>query len=148
MGGRGAKSETFTQRAIRLSKGNPDNPLTQRAKEYLERMNKYNERVSELKRDDNIKTVREETPDVRVRASNVKLDNKNSVIDFVKRQTGIDLSKVVEPRTSRSRTYLGVHLEDLTRNQQNEVRRVLNAYGRKTRIGDNGGYGYAIYYQK
>lgn len=91
---------------------------------------------------------REQRPDVRVRASNVKLDNKNSVIDFVKRQTGIDLSKVVEPRTSRSRTYLGVHLEDLTKNQQNEVRRVLNAYGRKTRIGDNGGYGYAIYYQK
>lgn len=91
---------------------------------------------------------KEQKPDVRVRTSNVKLDNKKSVIDFVKRQTGIDLSKVIEPKTSRSRTYLGVHLENLTRNQQNEVRSVLNSYGRKTRIGDNGGYGYAIYYDK
>ena len=78
----------------------------------------------------------------------VKLNNKQNVIDFVKQQTNIDLSKVIEPRTSRSRTYLGVHLEDLTRNQQNEVRKVLNSYGKKTRIGDNGGYGYAIYYEK
>lgn len=148
MGGRGASS------GARLS----EEEIRQRNREYLaKRMEQGREVLRQsMQRDlenitpyrDNTKTVREETPDVRVRASNVKLNNKNSVIDFVKRQTGIDLSKVVEPRTARSRTYLGVHLEDLTRNQQNEVRRVLNAYGRKTRIGDNGGYGYAIYYQK
>lgn len=149
MGGRGAKSETFTQRAIRLSKGNPDNPLTQRAKEYLERMNKYNERVSELKRDDNVKTVREETPDVRVRASNAQLNNKKSVIDFVKQQTKIDLNKAVDENrfSTKSRTYLDIDSRKLSINELNTVRRLLQ-YDKGLRFESNGAYNYAIYYKK
>lgn len=76
------------------------------------------------------------------------LSNKSSIIDYVKTQTGVDLSKIIEPKTAKSRTYLGVHLEDLTINQRNEVKTVLAKYGHKLRIGDNGGYGYAIYYEK
>lgn len=76
------------------------------------------------------------------------LSNKKEMIDFVKKQTNIDLTKVLEPREAKSRTYLGVHLEDLSRNQRNEVIRTLKRYGRNTRIEDNGGLGYAIYYDK
>ena len=81
-------------------------------------------------------------------STKIILNNKNEMIDFVKKQTNIDLTKVLEPRTANSRTYLGVHLEDLSINQRNEVIRTLKSYGRNTRIEDNGGLGYAIYYDK
>lgn len=99
--------------------------------------------VKSLFRD--IKT--QQKPDVRVRASNVKLDNKKNIIDFVKQQTNLDMSKYLEEKVSRSRTYLGVHLEDMNRNDRNEVIRLLRDK-KGLRIGDNGGYGYAIYYKK
>ena len=82
------------------------------------------------------------------RAKETKLSNKQSMIDYVKRQTNVDLAKVVEPRANKSRTYLGVHLEDLPRSQQNAVRNALNSYGKKIRIESNGGLGDAIYYEK
>ena len=75
-----------------------------------------------------------------------QLNNKNNIINFVKKQTNVDLSKLVEPKAGRSRTYLGVHLEDLNRNQRNAVTGILNKMG--VRVESNGGYGDAIYYKK
>lgn len=77
---------------------------------------------------------------------NTNLSDRDGIINFVKKQTNIDLSKVLEPKNSRSRTYLGVHLDDLGRNQRNAVTSILNKYG--VRIESNGGYGDAIYFKK
>ena len=82
------------------------------------------------------------------RARETKLSNKQSVIDYVKRQTNVDLAKVVEPRANKTRTGLGVHLEDLPLNQQRAVKQALSSYGHNLRVGDNGGYGSFIYYEK
>lgn len=70
------------------------------------------------------------------------------MINYIRKQTNVDLNKVIEPREAKSRTYLGVHLEDLDRNQRNAVIKSLGSYGKNIRIEDNGGLGYAIYYEK
>ena len=77
-----------------------------------------------------------------------KLSNRKSLIDFVKKQTGIDLEKYIEPRAGHPRTGLGVHLDDIPRNGRRQVTDVLNSYGRKIRISDNGGFGDFIYFEK
>lgn len=77
-----------------------------------------------------------------------KLTNRTKLVDYVKKQTNVDLSKVVEPRVNRPRTGLGVHLEDLTRSQQNAVRSALRSYGKNITIEDNGGFGSFIRYEK
>lgn len=82
------------------------------------------------------------------RMRETKLNNKQSVIDYVKRQTNVDLAKVVEPKAGKTRTGLGVHLEDLPLNQQRAVKQALSSYGHNLRVGDNGGYGSFIYYER
>ena len=77
-----------------------------------------------------------------------KLSNKKLLVDFVKKQTDIDLEKYIEPRAKKSRTGLSVHLEDIPRNGRRQVIDVLNQYGRKMRVEDNGGYGDFIYFEK
>lgn len=77
-----------------------------------------------------------------------KLSNKKLLIDFVKKQTDIDLEKYIEPRSRNTRTGLSVHLEDIPRNGRSQVIDVLNKYGRKMRIEDNGGFGDFIYFEK
>lgn len=79
--------------------------------------------------------------------ANTILDNKDRIIDFVKHQTKIDLSKYIEEKTVRSRTYLGVHLEKMSINDRNTVMQLLK-YKKGLRVEDNGGYGFAIYYKK
>lgn len=82
-------------------------------------------------------------------ASRSSLSNKKDMIAYIKKQTNIDVSKYVEPKTSKSRTYLGVHLENMSRNDSNAIRTLLqSSYGNNLRIEYNGGYGYAIYYKK
>lgn len=71
------------------------------------------------------------------------------MVAYIKKQTNIDVNKYIEPRTANSRTYLGVHLEDMSRNDSNAIRTLLqSSYGNNLRIEYNGGYGYAIYYKK
>ena len=77
-----------------------------------------------------------------------KLSNKKLLVDFVKKQTDIDLEKYIEPRAKNSRTGLSVHLEKIPRNGRMQVIDVLNKYGRKMRVEDNGGYGDFIYFEK
>ncbi len=67
-------------------------------------------------------------------------------LDSIKEQTNIDVSNYVEEKTSKSRTYLGVHLEKMPINQRNTIKRLMAQKG--VRIEDNGGYGNAIYYKK
>lgn len=74
------------------------------------------------------------------------LTNKNNIIEYVKKQINVDLSNVLEESVSKSRTYLGVHLENLNINQRNSVKHLLNKRGIK--IEDNGGLGNAIYYER
>jgi len=78
--------------------------------------------------------------------SKSRLTNKKDMIAYIKEQTNIDVSKYVEESTSKSRTYLGVHLEKMPINQKNTIRMLMAQKG--VRIEDNGGYGNAIYYKK
>ena len=92
---------------------------------------------------------REQRPDVRVRASNVQLNNKKSVIDFVKQQTEIDLNKAVDEDrfSTKSRTYLDIDSRKLSTNEFNTIRKLLQ-YDKGLRFESNGAYNYAIYYKK
>ena len=75
-----------------------------------------------------------------------RLEKRQDIIDYVKTQTNVDLTPVLEETTKRSRTYLGVHLEDLGFNERNQVVRVLKSRG--IRLESNGGLGDAIWYEK
>ena len=77
-----------------------------------------------------------------------KLNNKQALTDFIFKHTGVDLNEIVEPRAGKTRTGLGVHLEDLPLSQQRLVREVLTTGGRNLTIDDNGGFGYFIRYEK
>lgn len=77
---------------------------------------------------------------------NSRLTNRKDMISYIKEQTNIDISNYVEEKTSKSRTYLGVHLEKMPINQRNTIRTLMAQKG--VRIEDNGGYGNAIYYKK
>lgn len=81
----------------------------------------------------------------RTNISNKKIGGKKGeFIERIKHQTNVDLLNVLEERTSGSRKYLGVHLENLPKNEENRVRDFLHK--KDIQIGDNGGYGQAIYY--
>jgi len=77
-----------------------------------------------------------------------KLSNKQKLIDYVKKQTNVDLTKYIEPRAKHTRTGLGVHLEDMPKNDKAQVLDVLKKYGKNIKVGDNGGFGSFIYYEK
>lgn len=77
-----------------------------------------------------------------------KLSNKKTLVDYVKTQTGVDLTNYIEPKAAHPRTGLGVHLEKMPKNAANQVRDVLRRYGKNISIGDNGGLGSFIYYEK
>lgn len=77
---------------------------------------------------------------------NNSLTNKKDMISYIKKQTNIDISNYIEEKTSKSRTYLGVHLEKMPINQKNTIKYLMAQKG--VRIEDNGGYGNAIYYKK
>lgn len=75
-----------------------------------------------------------------------RLTNKNDMIDYIKEQTNIDVSKYVEKSTQKSRTYLGIHLEEMPINQRNTIKNLM--YQKGVRVEENGGLGSAIYYKK
>ena len=77
-----------------------------------------------------------------------KLSNKKLLVNYVKKQTGVDLTNYIEPKAAHPRTGLGVHLEKMPKNAANQVRDVLRSYGKNISIGDNGGLGSFIYYEK
>ena len=67
---------------------------------------------------------------------------KGDMIQRIGEQLSVDLSTVMEPRMQGSRKMLGVHLEDLPKNEEARVREFLSKKG--ITIHDNGGYGQAI----
>lgn len=75
------------------------------------------------------------------------LKNKKDIIDFVRHQLNIDLSPYLDEAAARSRTYLGVHLEKMCRSDRDKVMQLLR-YKHGLRIEYNGGFGYALYYNK
>lgn len=46
------------------------------------------------------------------------LKNRSAMLDCFKHQTNIDLTDVLESRVKNSRTYLGFHLDELTKTEQ------------------------------
>lgn len=75
-----------------------------------------------------------------------RMTNREDMVAFIKEQTNIDISSYIEEKAGHPRTYLGVHLEKMPINQQNEIKNLM--YQKGVTIGDNGGYGYALYYKK
>ena len=79
---------------------------------------------------------------------NKPLNNRESVINYVKHMTNIDLNNLIESNAGHPRSYLGVHLEKLSPSDQRQVREVLNNRNHNLKIEDNGGLGHVIYYEK
>ena len=95
------------------------------------------------------KVNKEQKPDVRIKASNMQLNNKKSLINYVRQQTKIDLNKAVDEGrfSAKSRTYLDIDSRKLNTNEFNSVRKLLQ-YDKGLRFESNGAYNYAIYYNK
>lgn len=68
------------------------------------------------------------------------------MLDYFKHQANIDLTNALEPRAKNSRTYLGFHLDELTKVEQSRLLNLI--YKKGLRLEDNGGYGVAVYYEK
>lgn len=74
------------------------------------------------------------------------VSNKKEMINFIKQQTNIDISKYIEDKAGHPKTYLGVHIEDMPEKQQKILRTLMEKKG--VHIGFNGGFGYVLYYIK
>lgn len=74
------------------------------------------------------------------------LKNRATMLDYFKHQINIDLTDVLEPRSKNSRTYLGFYLKKLSKTEQNRLLDLI--YKRGLKMGDNGGLGNVIYYEK
>lgn len=137
-----------------------DKEFNDERNEILER-NKYNikedikgargtQEKSQIERFKNAKTKEEAYKIMREGykedISKSRMTNRNDMVAFIKEQTNIDISNYIEERAGHSRTYLGVHLEKMPINQQNEIKNLMAQKG--VMVGDNGGYGYALYYKK
>lgn len=81
--------------------------------------------------------------DKRLADQDTRLNNKESLISFIKRQTDIDVANLVEPRAKKSG--LGLHLEKLNQAQVRNIQSALNYHNLK--IEDNGGFGSFIRYE-
>lgn len=135
MGGRGASSST------RLSK----EEIRQRNREYLaKRMEQGREVLRQsMQRDlENIKPYQDNT-------KTYTFDNRNNIINALREQTNVDLTKAVDDTrfSTRSRTYFDVDSRKLNQNEFNAMMRYLK-YDHNVRIEANGAYHYAIYYKK
>jgi hypothetical protein len=75
-----------------------------------------------------------------------KLSKKDTLIEFIKKQTNIDLSKYVDDKYSK-RTYLNVDWKKIPKDEQNLIRRLASANGgQRFSLSDNGGLGMALVY--
>jgi len=101
---------------------------------------------SSIKLKSRFRNIKKNTDTNNTTVNKISLNNKKNLFEYIKHQLNIDLSKVEEPKMSKSRTYAGVHLEDLSINERNAIKTILNK--RNIKIENNGGYGYAIKYEK
>lgn len=72
--------------------------------------------------------------------------SKSDFIDEIRHQTNVNLGDVLEKKNLNKRDYIGVHLENLDKNSENNVRTYLAKRG--FNIEDNGGYGQVIYHKR
>lgn len=80
-------------------------------------------------------------------ASPTKLNNRQSVVDYVKKQVNVDLSKA-EYKSNHPRSWMGVNFSQLSKADQLRVQNALHQYGHNVRIESNGGLGEAIWFEK
>lgn len=76
-----------------------------------------------------------------------KLSNRQNVIDYVKKQVNVDLSKA-EYKSNHPRSWMGVDFGQLSKADQLRVQNALHQYGHNVRIESNGGLGSAIYFER
>lgn len=76
-----------------------------------------------------------------------KLNNRQSVIDFAKKQLNVDLSKA-EYKSNHPRSWMGVDFSKLSQGDKLRVQNALHQYGHNVRIESNGGLGDAIWFEK
>ena len=76
-------------------------------------------------------------------------DNRNNIINALKEQTNVDLSKAIDDNrfSTKSRTYFDVDSRKLNQNEFNTMMKYLK-YDNDVRIESNGAYHYSIYYKK
>lgn len=89
-------------------------------------------------------SMKRRVEDATVRVSPV--GNKKQMVDFIKQQINVDISKYIEDKAGHPRTYLGIHLEKMHKQEQMRLRNLMQKKG--VRIGDNGGLGYTLHYIK
>jgi hypothetical protein len=76
-----------------------------------------------------------------------KLNNRQSVVDFVKKQVNVDLSKA-EYKSNHPRSWMGVDFSKLSQGDKLRVQNALHQYGHNVQVVDNGGLGSAIYFER
>lgn len=76
-----------------------------------------------------------------------KLNNRQNVIDYVKKQVGVDLTKA-EYKSSKPRTFMGVDFKQMDQRDKLRVLNALHQYGHNVQVMDNGGLGSAIYFER
>lgn len=82
--------------------------------------------------------------DAKIRVSPVR--NKKEMVAFIKSQIGVDITKYIEPNAGHPRSYLGIHLKDMPKNEQIRLKNLMQKKG--VRIGENGGLGSTLHYIK
>lgn len=76
-----------------------------------------------------------------------KLNNRQNVVDYVKKQVGVDLTKA-EYKSSKPRTFMGVDFRQMDQRDKLRVLNALHQYGHNVQVEDNGGLGSAIYFER
>ena len=104
----------------------------------------HNENISESNSDVNSEHGNKEAMKGNQNAK--KLSKKDTLIEFIKKQTNIDLSKYVDDKYSK-RTYLNVDWKKIPKDEQNLIRRLASTNGgQRFSLSDNGGLGMALVY--
>lgn len=74
---------------------------------------------------------------------------KQDIIDQIKHQYNVDITKYINNSSDKnSRKYFNVYLDDMPKNDKNNIIRLSKEKYSKFDIQDNGGLGYAFFYKK
>ena len=76
------------------------------------------------------------------------LHNRESLVNYVKHQTNIDLNNYATEKQSHPRRYLNIDTKQMNPNDFREIQGILSKYGHNMKLESNGVTDYAIEYEK